>query len=197
MFLALPPDCTEPATVFAEICAPFPLASFMLPLAKSLLVNEPSRPIQHQLWQLKNKHILLKTMYRGWMCSSVHASGWHSLIDTHQPLACRRSWESGHKHRADVPQCKGWVWPSGLIVSALHLILGSPSPFSSCFELESRLQISFTLTYQWSRFLQSEVWLSYPILNVQTRSLLQNIFFPSPQNFLIYSSKNEQESQTN
>lgn len=123
-------------------------------------------------------------MYTGWICSSVHASGWHSLMDTHQLLVCKRSWESGHKHRADVPQCKCWVWPSGLIVFALHLILGSPSLFSSCFELESSLQISVTLPHQWSRFFQSEEWLSYPILNVQTRPLLQK---SSPLPLTIFS----------
>lgn len=41
-----------------DLCT-FALAIFMLPLAKSLLVNEPSRPLQHQPWQLKNKHVLL------------------------------------------------------------------------------------------------------------------------------------------
>lgn len=42
-------------------------------------------------------------------------------------------------------QCKCWFWHSGLIVFALHLILGSPSLFSGYFVLESSLQISFTL----------------------------------------------------
>lgn len=140
MVLAGPPDCTEPAIVSAEICAPFPLASFMLPLAKSLLVHKPSRPLQHQPWQLKNKHILL------WVGLFLCPCLWLTFSSRHSPASALqevgRAWT---QTQSRCSQCKCCFSPSGLIVFALHPILGSPSLFSSYFVLESSVQVSFTL----------------------------------------------------
>lgn len=124
-----------------DLCT-FLLASFMLPLAKSLLVHEPSRPLQHQPWQLKNK--LLSHAHRVdlFLCPCL----WLTFPNRHSPASglqeVMRGWTLTQSRCS---QCKCWFWPSSLIVFALHLIQGSPSLFSSCFVLESSLQISFSL----------------------------------------------------
>lgn len=132
------PDCQEPALFLQRFVHLPHLVSFMLPDAHFLPMNKPSKPLQNQQWQLKNNCVLPRDVHRvDHRLTSLNghfSGGCLDLIS--KAFVCRRSPESGHKVRADVPSANTVFDPVVLMLNQVLTTI-SLSPKSSlvfCFK---------------------------------------------------------------
>lgn len=133
------PDYQEPALFLQRFVHLPPLVSFMLPDAHFLPMNKPSKPLQNQQWQLKNNCVFLRDVHRVdhrlTSLNGHYSGGCLDLIS--KAFVCRRSPESGHKVRADVPSANTVFDP---VVLMLNQVLSPPSLYLQSHLLSSALR---------------------------------------------------------
>lgn len=133
------PDYQEPALFLQRFVHLPHLVSFMLPDAHFLPMNKPSKPLQNQQWQLKNNCVFLRDVHRVdhrlTSLNGHYSGGCLDLIS--KAFVCRRSPESGHKVRADVPSANTVFDP---VVLMLNQVLSPPSLYLQSHLLSSALR---------------------------------------------------------